>query len=420
MKNISPYIIRSITYTVDLERISDEVYLNETGHNIELLKQFFTESGFFIRTVRINVKCISTDERLSPFLYINKMLQLSHFCRELDVRWFNICFDLCNCSEKNIKNLTHIGYETLRKCSNSFVNFIVAKEGEIFPLAARHVSGIISKISKISSNGYDNFRAGVSLNPVQGTPFFPFSYATHDGSFSIALETTQSATRVLRENPDCNLSQARELLKDVISAGVVSVDQLGKEFETIHGLRYNGIDFSLAPFPDEKVSVIELISLLGVETLGAPGSTFITSYLTDILKSILVEYSIRGVGFNGVMYSLLEDHLMCESNDRRLLSVDTIIGYSALCGCGLDMVPLPGTFLEEELASIILDVAAISTRLNKPLGVRVLPIPNREANEFTKFDSDFLTNTRVLSLKNHYCKTRLLELDSFKYTTKKG
>ncbi|MDA1382815.1 MAG: DUF711 family protein [Bacteroidetes bacterium] len=347
-------------------------------------------------------------------------MQLSHFCRQLGVRWFNICFDLCNCSEKNIRNLCYIGYETLRKCTNSFVNFIVAKDGEIFPLAALRVSGIISKISNLSSNGYDNFRAGVSLNPVQGTPFFPFSYAKQDKSFSIALETSQSAIISLKENPDSSLEQARELLKNVISAGVVSVDQIGKDFEAMHGVIYNGIDFSLAPFPDEKVSVIEIISLLGVETLGAPGSAFITSYLTDILKSILSEYSIRGVGFNGVMYSLLEDHLMCESNNRKLLSVDAIIGYSALCGCGLDMVPLPGAFLEEELASIILDVAAISSRLNKPLGVRVLPIPNREANEFTKFDSDFLTNTRVLPLKNHYCKTRVLEMNSINYTTEIG
>lgn len=64
------------------------------------------------------------------------------------------------------------------------------------------------------------------------------------------------------------------------------------------------------------------------------------------------------------------------------------------------MVPIPGNILIEELASIILDVAAVAIKLKKPLGVRVLPIPNKEENEFTSFDMDFLTNTRILKLKN--------------------
>ena len=108
-------------------------------------------------------------------------------------------------------------------------------------------------------------------------------------------------------------------------------------------------------------------------------------------------------GFNGVMYSLLEDHLMCLANDKKLLSIDKIIGYSVLCGCGVDMIPIPGNMIVEEAASIILDVGAIASKLNKPLGVRMLPIPNKETNEYTEFDMDFLTNTRVMDLKNMSC-----------------
>ena len=81
-----------------------------------------------------------------------------------------------------------------------------------------------------------------------------------------------------------------------------------------------------------------------------------------------------------------------------------------MCGCGLDMLPVPGNVLPEEMASIILDLAATASRLDKPLGFRVLPIPNKQVNESTEFDMDFLTNTRVLGVKNLACDFKILSL----------
>ena len=178
-------------------------------------------------------------------------------------------------------------------------------------------------------------------------------------------------------------------------------------------INYGGQDLSLAPYPEDKVSVIEVLHLLGVDDIGANSTLFFTSYLTGIIKSLTIENNVKASGFNGVMYSLLEDHLMCAANDKKLLSIDRIIGYSTLCGCGLDMVPLPGNLLAEELGSIILDVAATASRLNKPLGVRVLPIPNKETNEFTEFDMDFLTNTKVMSIKNLSCSHNIFTKQKF-------
>ena len=62
--------------------------------------------------------------------------------------------------------------------------------------------------------------------------------------------------------------------------------------------------------------------------------------------------------------------------------------------------------LPEEIESIILDIASISSRLNKQLGVRLLPIPNKVENEFlTEFDMDFISNTRILDIKTLHLKT---------------
>ena len=64
------------------------------------------------------------------------------------------------------------------------------------------------------------------------------------------------------------------------------------------------------------------------------------------------------------------------------------------------MVPIPGNTLKEEIQSIILDISSISLKLKKQLGVRLLPIPNKVENEFTEFDMDFISNTRILNIKN--------------------
>jgi uncharacterized protein len=71
--------------------------------------------------------------------------------------------------------------------------------------------------------------------------------------------------------------------------------------------------------------------------------------------------------------------------------------YSAVCGTGLDTVPLPDAVSEAELAGAYLDVAALSIALNnKPLTARLLPVPGAAAGDLTAYTFDFFSNTRVL------------------------
>ena len=80
------------------------------------------------------------------------------------------------------------------------------------------------------------------------------------------------------------------------------------------------------------------------------------------------------------------------------------------------MVPLPGDIFEEEIASIMLDVAGISSVLGKPLGVRLLPILTKNEGEFTNFNHDFVYNTRILKATNNSCIKNMFELtDPFHY-----
>ena len=49
----------------------------------------------------------------------------------------------------------------------------------------------------------------------------------------------------------------------------------------------------------------------------------------------------------------------------------------------------------------MLDVGAMAIWLNKPLGVRLLPIPGKVAGDVTDFQHDFFINTRIQATRAH-------------------
>jgi len=416
MNNFNLLGLRSITYTIDIEKISKIEYQQRVEKDLLYIKQKFTDEKVFLRTLRLNTLKISPKERLDQHVFLNKIKILNEFSTKIGIRWFNVSFDLLNQDEKNVINIGKLGYEIIKRYSNSFINFIVGDGENVNPFAALTASKTILDISKLSFNGYDNFRVGVSLNPSNNTPFFPFSYAEKDLNFSLAVEITERFIDCIKSNTKSisDLDQLKTIIFNDLSPFVVFLDKISNEISNEIDVNYGGQDLSLAPFPEDEISVVEILHLLGVDDIGSNGTLFFTSYLTGIIKSLTIQNNAKSAGFNGVMYSLLEDHLMCKSNNKKLLSIDKIIGYSTLCGCGLDMVPVAGNLLVEELASIVLDIASTASKLKKPLGFRVLPIPNKLTNEFTEFDMDFLTNTRVMDLKQLSISNALFDSTNIK------
>jgi len=81
------------------------------------------------------------------------------------------------------------------------------------------------------------------------------------------------------------------------------------------------------------------------------------------------------------------------------LGVRDLLLYSAVCGTGLDTLPLPGQTTEEQLYAVLLDVAALAVRLNKPLTARLMPIPGKKAGDAVAFDFPYFAPSRVLALE---------------------
>ena len=373
-----------------------------------------------IRTIRLNLPAVYQKgrEQVNEKRLYKSINLISDFAESLGIRWFNVPFDTLNISDIELPNIIHCALRVLKSFPKSFVNFIVADRNFINYNAIIQISKFIKSAGSLDSTGYNNFRVGVSCNPRADTPFFPFTHSSGALGFSIGLELPPVINRIIREVETIDLAVIRAKLVDEIMSVVIGIETSAKKVSRNSKITFQGIDLSIAPFPHKDGSVAALIEQLGVDYLGSNGTLFITSYLTDILKHIEKKGRIKTAGFNGVMYSLLEDEYMGKRNNNKIYSIDSLTSYSAVCGCGLDMVPLPGDIFEEEITSIILDIAGLSTVLRKPLGVRLLPIPMKNENEFTHFNMDFLYNTRIKKVKNLSLLNDELTKKKFAYLSK--
>jgi uncharacterized protein (UPF0210 family) len=99
------------------------------------------------------------------------------------------------------------------------------------------------------------------------------------------------------------------------------------------------------------------------------------------------------------MLPVCEDFGLAQRAGEGTYNLSNLLLYSAVCGCGLDAVPLPGDISVEKIEAILLDVATLATKLTKPLSARLLPFPGKKAGEMTTFNSPYLINCRIMDIE---------------------
>lgn len=390
-------MIRSITIGVP-------VHAHAPAFLAERLAQFRVKAaeltqaaGLLPRTIRLTLPPPQIDAEASPGM-LRSVVESTHALGEAaGARWTCLPLDLS--VERGRAALLEEAQALVLREERLFLNLMVADTKTIHMDAAAAAARFVLKLARRSANGIDNFRVGLSAACPAGLPFFPFS--RHEGdalAFSIAMETTPVALELAqaarREN--WPMEQFQDRLIEAFARDMGAVERLGSALAEATGFEYRGLDGSLAPFPDGVTSVASVVELLGPSPVGAHGSVFVTSILTEAIKTGAARAGARMVGFNGVMYSVLEDNGLTAANNLRTLSLEKLALLSTVCGCGIDMVPVPGTMFAEDLAGLVLDIATLAVRLKKPLGVRVLPVPNKAVNEYTELNLDFLCDSRVM------------------------
>ena len=185
------------------------------------------------------------------------------------------------------------------------------------------------------SQGNFNFTAAV-LVP-SGTPFYPASYLTGEGKqFAIGLQSANVVAEVLAstKSPD----DAEERLKNSLAAHAAQEIEKTADDNSARasGWRYGGID--LSPAPMKGFSIGGAIENFSAHRWAQVARSTVAALITRALKAIPVTQA----GYSGLMLPILEDSVLAQRWSEGRLSIDALLSYSAVCGTGLDTIPLPG------------------------------------------------------------------------------
>lgn len=267
-------------------------------------------------------------------------------------------------------------------------------DNELITLSAQAVK----QIAAITPRGEGNFNFTVNFNCQPFIPYFPASYHSSalPNSFVIGLETPDLLVEVLKTLPKTAhndfFNQAYQALSLALQ---YHVDEVLKGLQAVKlsgNFAFAGIDSSAAPSKN-CASMATVYELLGVPYFGAAGTVEASSLLTRVFKSVK---NVPLVGFSGLMLAVTEDLGLAQGTQRGDFDIRALLTYSAVCGIGLDTVPIAGDVSVEKIAALMRDTGTMAFRLNKPLTVRLFPIPNATAGELTQFESADLCNCQIL------------------------
>jgi len=278
----------------------------------------------------------------------------------------------------------------------------------------RACADVIVKCGSITSDGFANLRFAALANVKPGAPFFPAAY--HEGNvpaFALATEAADLAVEAFT-----NVKTIEDGRRRMVAAMEGHARKLGAVADLLkyrYSLHFGGIDYSLAPFPDESKSLGAAFERMGVPKVGLHGSLAAAAILTEAIERT----NFPRAGFSGLMLPVLEDAILAKRAAEGTLSIKDLLLYSAVCGAGLDTVPLPGDTTAEQISALLLDLSALALRLDKPLTARLMPIPGKKAGDPTGFDFAYFANSRVMSLEAESLHTPMNGDESFSLRARK-
>ena len=145
------------------------------------------------------------------------------------------------------------------------------------------------------------------------------------------------------------------------------------------------IDLSLAPTPAVGDSVAEILQEIGLENVGAPGTTAALALLNDQVKKGGVMASSYVGGLSGAFIPVSEDQGMIDAAARGVLTLEKLEAMTCVCSVGLDMIAVPGDTPAATIAGVIADEAAIGMVNQKTTAVRIIPVIGKGVGETVEF-----------------------------------
>lgn len=189
------------------------------------------------------------------------------------------------------------------------------------------------------------------------------------------------------------LSQVRgenfEVLCETIKKTAFKITRVGQlvaqEASKRLGVPFGIVDLSLAPTPAIGDSVAEILEEIGLERVGAPGTTAALAMLNDQVKKGGVMASSYVGGLSGAFIPVSEDQGMIDAVNLGALTLEKLEAMTCVCSVGLDMIAIPGDTKATTISGLIADEMAIGMVNQKTTAVRIIPVIGKGIGETVEF-----------------------------------
>ncbi len=379
--------VRAITAFVRLDRANYVKQIDDAMVVLNSAKAEFAKRGYQTQTVRIVTQPLA---ELVQGLSEARALEFLKAFDELSVKKGfapNVGpATLHDSDEPGTMRLLAKALETLTHINSSAV---IADEQGIHWKAIAESAKLVRHLTDHTARSQGNFQfaATAMLKPLG--PFYPGAYHLGAGKqFALGFEGANIVQQVFADTHGDFDASVAELTRQLTIHARVG-EEVGNAVAASSGWEFAGVDPTPAPLGDASIG--DAIEKFTGEKFGANGTMTAALAITSAVKAV----KVKQVGYAGLMLPVMEDKRLAQRWAEHSYEIDSLLAYSAVCGTGLDTVPLPGDVSQARLEKIFGDVAALAWKWHKPLSARLQPVKDKKTGDTTDFDSQYLFNTTL-------------------------
>ncbi|MDR2047799.1 MAG: PFL family protein [Clostridiales bacterium] len=313
--------------------------------------------------------------------FLETALALDRAAKEIDVDFIGgytalVQKGMTDYEKRFIISIPEVLSRTDRVCAS--VNVASTKAG--INMDAVALMGEIIKQTAKATADKDGIGCGklvVFANAVEDNPFMAGAFngtGENDRVINVGISGPGVVLAAIEEIKGADFSAVAETVKKTAFKITRAGQLIAMEAAKMLGANFGIVDLSLAPTPVKGDSVAKILEEMGLESVGAHGSTAALALLNDAVKKGGVMATSFAGGLSGAFIPVSEDAGMIDAVTRGALSIEKLEAMTAVCSVGLDMIAVAGDTPASTISAIIADEAAIGAVNNKTAAVRIIPV----------------------------------------------
>ena len=411
--------IRTVTMGISLfdcvsedeKRLCDKIYdkiTKKAEHLVSVGQNIEKEYGVPIVNKRVAVTPVSlVGGAISPEGYLRVAHTLQRAAENLGINFIGGFSALVHKGMTPAeRNLISVIPEALAEtaCVCSSVNVATTKAG-INMDAVRMMGSTVKRAAYLTRDrgSIGCAKLVVFANVPEDNPFMAGAFhgvGEPDTVINVGVSGPGVVASAIRRAGDCDLSTLAEVIKKtafkITRVGQLVASEAARRLDTPFGI----IDLSLAPTPAVGDSVAHILEEMGLESVGAHGTTACLAMLNDAVKKGGVMASGHVGGLSGAFIPVSEDAGMITAVERGALSIEKLEAMTSVCSVGLDMIAVPGDTSEDVICGVIADEISIGVANTKTTAVRLIPAYGKTVGDSVEFGG-LLGTAPVMALSKY-------------------